>query len=91
MKNYTNHNNLALFSKKSNTYKKSSGNDERYTKNITEINEQTYKIYKYFEKKRIIDILKNNNISKNDKLQLIEYNMIRETNLKAGGLVDDFS
>ena len=50
-KNYNNNNNLPLFSKKLNTYKKTSGNDERYSKNITEINKTKYKIYKYFEKK----------------------------------------
>ena len=38
-KNYNN--NSALFSKKLNTYKKTSGNDERYSNNITEINEQS--------------------------------------------------
>jgi Txe/YoeB family toxin of Txe-Axe toxin-antitoxin module len=92
---YKNYNNLALFSKNLNTYKKTLGNDERQTKNITEeineISKNNYKIYKYLEKKKLLDILKNNSINTNNKLKLLEVNNNYATNLKAGGLIDDFS
>jgi hypothetical protein len=91
LKKYNNSNDLALFFKNSNTYRKISGNDERYSKNITEINDQKYKIYTYFEKKKLLDILESNSININDKLKLLETNSIYAPNLKAGGLIDDFS
>ena len=45
---------------------------------------------KYFEKKKVIDILKNENISIYTKLLLVKYATIKPYNLFAGGLMNDF-
>jgi hypothetical protein len=84
-----------LFSKKTNTYlnaKVSSGNDERYTieKNETEIKIQLYNLKKMFEKKRLLDILQDDNESINTKFELLKDNSIKAPNLKAGGLLNEF-
>jgi hypothetical protein len=84
-----------LFSKNLNTNlnaKISSGNDERYPaeKNETEIKIQLYNLKKIFEKKRLLDILQDNNVSVNNKIALLKDNSIKAPNLKAGGLFNDF-
>jgi hypothetical protein len=84
---------LTLFFKKLNTFperKNNTGNDERFIKNETEINNQLFTIYKNYEKKRLLDTLENKNVSMNIKLDLLKDNSIKPTNLKAGGLMKDF-
>jgi hypothetical protein len=84
-----------LFSKKTNTYlnaKVSSGNDERYSveKNETEIKMQLHNLQKNFEKKRLLEILQDNNVSINTKIELLKDNSVKASNLKAGGLFNEF-
>jgi len=84
-----------LLHKKTNTYlnaKTSSGNDERYESKIneTEIKMQLYNLHQIFEKKRLLDILQDNNVSINTKIELLKDNSIKAPNLKAGGLLNDF-
>ena len=84
-----------LFHKNLNTYlnaKKTSGNDERYSseKNETEIRMQLYNLQEIFEKKRLLDILQDDKVSINIKIELLKDNSIKASNLKAGGLFNEF-
>ena len=88
-----NNNNSYLLSSFSNTNHISvyTGNDERFPINET-INEiQLYNIYKLHENKKLLDIIENDKISINTKLNLLEDNTIKPINLTAGGLMDDFN
>ena len=80
---------------------KCTGYDERYPKNITNDNtnntnddgNQTYEIYKLlllYDKKQLLDILENEKISINTKLELVKNNSIIAPNLSAGGLFRDW-
>ena len=76
------------------------GYDQRYPKNITNDNNntnddgnKTYEIYKLFllyDKKQLLDILENERISINTKLELVKNNSIIAPNLSAGGLFRDW-
>jgi len=84
-----------LFPKKLNTYlnaKVSSGNDERYEtiKNETEIKMQLHNLHKNYKKKRLLEILQDNNVSINTKIELLKDNSIKANNLKSGGLFNEF-
>ena len=68
-----------------------SGNDERFPINDTNNEAQIINIYKNHEKKKLLDILQNDKISINIKLDLLEDNTIKPINLTAGGLMDDFN
>ena len=50
-----------------------------------------YNIYKNHENKKLLDILENDKISINTKLNLLEDNTIKPINLTASGLMDDFN
>ena len=63
-------------------------NDRNNDTNHEEVN--LYKIYKHFENKKLLDILKNKNISNNTKLLLLKDNTIKSSNLFAGNLMKDF-
>lgn len=81
--------------KRLNTYsyaKKTSGNDERYDsdKNETEILSQLYKLGENIEKKKLLDILKNDKVSIYTKLSLVEDNSFHQSNINAGGLNNEF-
>lgn len=76
------------------------GNDDKYEKNMTIVNITTTnemeKIILLYNKKRILDILQNEKISTNAKLDIITTNIdkfdtynIKQSNLKAGGLFKD--
>jgi ethanolamine utilization protein EutP (predicted NTPase) len=67
------------------------GNDERYSINETNNEVEIYNIYKNHENKKLLDILENDKISINTKLDLLEDNTIKPINLTAGGLMDDFN
>jgi hypothetical protein len=86
-------NNSYLLSTFSNTNYRSvyTGNDERYPTNETNNEAQINNIYKNHENKKLLDILQNDKISINTKLNLLEDNTIKPINLTAGGLMDDFN
>jgi len=92
LKKYIN-NNSYLLSTFSNTNYRSvnSGNDERYPTNETNNETEIYNIYKNHENKKLLDILQNDKISINTKLDLLHDNTIKSINLTAGGLMDDFN
>ena len=91
-KKYIN-NNSYLLSTFSNTNYRSvnSGNDERFPINETNNEAQMNNIYINHEKKKLLDILQNDKISINIKLNLLEDNIIKPINLTAGGLMGDFN
>ena len=91
-KKYIN-NNSYLLSTFSNTNYRSmnSGNDERFSINDTNNEAQINNIYINQEKKKLLDILQNDKISINIKLNLLEDNIIKPINLTAGGLMDEFN
>lgn len=92
LKKYIN-NNSYLLSTFSNTNYRSvnSGNDERYPTNETNNETEIYNIYKSHENKKLLDVLQNDKISINTKLDLLHDNTIKSINLTAGGLMDDFN
>ena len=71
---------------------KFSGNDERYKILGSEIvsQMQIYNFTKVLEKKLLLQILENNNITLNNKVSLLRDNSIQSYNIKAGGLISDF-
>ena len=91
-KKYIN-NNSYLLSTFSNTNYRSvnSVNDERYPINETNNEAQINNIYINHENKKLLDILQNDKISINIKLNLLEDNIIKPINLTAGGLMDEFN
>jgi hypothetical protein len=72
--------------------KKTSGNDERYGTDFdeTDIHEKIYILRKNLEKKRLLDILQNENISINSKLEELKDNRFTPPDIKSGGLFNDF-
>ena len=82
-----------LLSTFSNTNHRSiyTGNDERYPINETKNEAQLYNIYKNHENKKLLNILENDKISINTKLDLLENNTVKPINLTAGGLMNDFN
>jgi hypothetical protein len=69
--------------------KKSSGYDERNNtekKNTTQMSN----IHEFFAKKKILDILKDDNVSLYTKVILVKDNSVKPYNLFAGGLMNDF-
>ena len=91
-KKYIN-NKYYLLSSFSNTNHRSiyTGNDERYSINETNNEYEIYNIYKNHENKKLLDILENDKISINTKLNLLQDNTIKPINLTAGSLMDDFN
>ena len=67
---------------------KFSGNDETYK--IVESDMKIYNFTKNLEKKFLLAILKNNNITLNNKVNLLRDNSIQSYNIKSGGLISDF-
>ena len=75
-------------------YKKTNGFDHRH--DIPDSTQQRktiemYRIKKYFEKKRIIDVLENPQIPIHVKSRIVEYRDIKPPNVFAGGLMKDFT
>jgi len=86
-------------SEKSNTLKSKSisekynGYDQRIlneTLNTNQKDVNLFKIQKYFEKKKLLDILQDKNVSISTKLLLLQDNSIKSCNLYAGGIMKDF-
>jgi len=86
-------NNSKLLASFSNTYHRNiySGNDERYPVNETNNYIELNHIYKNHENKKLLNILENDEISINTKLDLLKDSSIKPMNLKAGGLMNDFN
>ena len=84
--------NLNTLSVVSNKYsKKSSGYDERFPLNNTNSdNKELYNIASYLGKKKLLDILQNENVSLMTKIFLLNDNTIKPHNIFAGGLMRDF-
>jgi hypothetical protein len=91
-KKYINNNSYLLSTFSNTNYRSAnSGNDERYPINETNNEAQMNNIYINHEKKKLLDILQNDKISINIKLNLLHDNAIKPINLTAGGLMDDFN
>jgi hypothetical protein len=91
-KKYTNNNSYLLATFSNTNYRSVySGNDERFPINDTNNDAQITNIYINHERKKLLDILQNDKISINTKLNLLEDNTIKPINLTAGGLMDDFN
>ena len=91
-KKYINNNSYLLSTFSNTNYRSAnSGNDERYPINETNNEAQIYNIYINHENKKLLDILQNDKISINTKLDLLEDNTIKPINLTVGGLMDDFN
>lgn len=69
-----------------------SGNDKRYPEqeNENEYNKDIHKLQLLYKKKQILDILQDEKVSINTKLNLIKDDNIKPVNLYAGGLMNDF-
>jgi hypothetical protein len=67
------------------------GFDHRYV-NLNKTDQQIilYKIHNYFQNKKILNILKNENISLTTKVFLLNDNSIKKNDIFAGGLMKDF-
>ena len=66
------------------------GYDYRNYKNETNEQIQLHKIQQHFQNKKLLDILKNENISFITKVLILNDNTIKPYNLFAGGLMKDF-
>jgi hypothetical protein len=82
-------NNSNTFEKNKNSYKYN-GCDHRNLTNENEEKIKLYKIHKLFQTKKILDVLKNENVSFVTKLLLLQDNRIKSSNIFAGGLMKDF-
>jgi len=92
--------NNQLITKNSNTFssdtmiyksnpKKTFGCDERFPLHDRN-NTLVHKIAGFIEKKKLMDTLKDDRISINKKLEMLQDNSICCSNIYAGGLMDDF-
>lgn len=71
-------------------YKYNGGIDERYLTNKTHDNNYfNYKMMTLYKKQKLFTILKNEKISINEKLELLEDNSVKAPDLFAGGLFKD--
>jgi len=76
-----------IFSKGYYSNIKFSGNDERYPENeVVELS----KVYENIQNKKYLDFLQDNDISINNKLEMLRDDSIKPSNLLAGGLMKDF-
>jgi hypothetical protein len=74
-----------VVSEKYNGYDHRNLNDMNKTSQVT-----VYKIQQHFEKKKILDLLQDTNISLTTKILLLQDSSIKPSNLYAGGLMKDF-
>lgn len=71
-----------------------SGYDQRHP-NVTDTEEELFRIYKYMEVKKLLNQLESENLSKISKMSILDkYSFLFEesmgTNITSGGLIDDF-
>jgi hypothetical protein len=78
------------FNTKYSVYKKTNGFDHRPKLFDASPPLQSYVIAKFFEKKRLLDVLKHPQISIHRKIGLLPKPEITPANLFAGGLMKDF-
>jgi len=72
---------------------KYNGYDHRILNETLKTNQKEaniFKIHEYFEKKKLLDILQDTNVSISTKLLLLQDNSIKACNLYAGGIMKDF-
>lgn len=81
---------IVLIQKKNLINKNTLGFDERFPINNTRNCSIMHDVMQYFEKKRMIDILKDKNVSIYTKILLLQDTSIKPYNIFAGGLIDDF-
>ena len=77
----------------SNTFqcKKNDGFDHRHINfNKTDDQIKLYQIHNHFQNKKILDILKNENVSLITKVFILNDNSIKKYDIFAGGLMKDF-
>jgi hypothetical protein len=74
-----------VVSEKYNGYDHRNLNDMNKTSQVT-----VYKIQQHFEKKKILDLLQDTNVSLTTKIILLQDSSIKPSNLYAGGLMKDF-
>jgi 6-pyruvoyl-tetrahydropterin synthase len=74
-----------VVSEKYNGYDHRNLNDMNKTSQVT-----LYKIQQHFEKKKILDLLQDTNISLTTKILLLQDSSIKPSNLYGGGLMKDF-
>ena len=74
-----------VVSEKYNGYDHRNLNDMNKTSQVT-----LYKIQQHFEKKKILDLLQDTNVSLTTKILLLQDSSIKPSNLYAGGLMKDF-
>ena len=94
---YVNKNNFLILKDHSNTFNKVK-NDHKYNGfdhrcidlNESKEHEKLYKIHRFFQNKKLLDILQNENVSLSTKLILLQDNRIKSANIFAGGLMNDF-
>ena len=87
---FSRHNNIIINGINS---KKSSGYDERYSVNNTYNNinsTQLGNIVQFFDKKKLLNILEDDNVSLYTKIILLKNNNIKKSSLFAGGLLNQF-
>ena len=78
-KKYINNNSYLLSTFSNNNYRSIyTGNDERYPINETNNEAEMYNIYKNHENKKLLDILENDKISINTKLNLLTPNITED-------------
>lgn len=91
---YVNKNKILILKDNSNTFNNShkyDGFDHRCIDlNESKEHEKLYKIHRFFQNKKLLDILQNENVSLNTKLILLQDNRIKSANIFAGGLMNDF-
>jgi len=87
-----NSNSLSTIYNKNNNNTKflSGGYDERYPKNENNLEIERHHIYNLHNKKKILDILQDKNVSITVKQDLLQDNSIKPINLKSGNLFRDF-
>jgi hypothetical protein len=87
-----NSNSLSTIYNKNNTNinHSSGGYDERFPKNEKNLEIERHHIYNLHNKKKLLDILEDKNISITVKQELLQDNSIKTPNLMAGNLFKDF-
>jgi hypothetical protein len=85
-------NNSNIFIEPIQKYLDYDGNDNRYKQNETLFEIEMIKMRQIFEKKQLLDILQNNYISVDVKLNLIrDDNNVKVPNITASGLMNNFN
>ena len=79
-----------IYNKNNNINHSSGGYDERFPKNEKKLEIKRHHIYNLHNKKKLLDILEDKNISITVKQELLQDNSIKTPNLMVGNLFKDF-